>query len=120
MAYAEYYYFSGKHEKAVEYAGEYLQHENEMIRLSANLIYSFANLSLNHIAAARRGLDTLQESLTMYAQADDVDKALLAFMGGASRVLLHLPTDGLPSMSDCIGVLPEGMRLWGCYESAGE
>ena len=27
MAYAEYYYFSGQHEKAVEYASPYLNHE---------------------------------------------------------------------------------------------
>ena len=27
MAYAEYYYFSGQHEKAVEYASRYLNHE---------------------------------------------------------------------------------------------
>ena len=55
MAYAEYYYFSGQHEKAVEYASPYLNHENAMVRMSACLICSFANLSLNHIRDARRG-----------------------------------------------------------------
>lgn len=70
MAYAEYYYFSGQHEKAVEYASPYLNHENAMVRMSACLICSFANLSLNHIRDARRGLDRLQESLAQYEHAD--------------------------------------------------
>ena len=39
----------------------------------------------------------------------------MAFIGGASRVLLHLPTDGLPNMAESIRFLPEGMRFWGCY-----
>ena len=98
MAYAEYYYFSGQHEKAVEYASPYLNHENAMVQMSACLIYSFANLSLNHICDAKRGLDRLQDSLAQYAHADQANEALLAFIGGASRVLLHLPTDGLPNM----------------------
>ena len=41
MAYAEYYYFSGRHEKAVEYAEMYLNCEDIMLKLSASLIYTF-------------------------------------------------------------------------------
>lgn len=120
MAYAEYYYFSGQHEKAVEYASPYLNHENAMVRMSACLIYSFANLSLNHICDARRGLDRLQDSLAQYAHTDQANKALLAFIGSASRVLLHLPTDGLPNIAESIRFLPEGIRFWGCYIMAHE
>ena len=101
MAYAEYYYFSGQHEKAVEYASPYLNHENAMVQMSACLIYSFANLSLNHICDAKRGLDRLQDSLAQYAHADQANEALLAFIGGASRVLLHLPTDASCGRSCC-------------------
>ena len=88
--------------------------------MSACLIYSFANLSLNHICDARRGADRLQDSLAQYEHADQANKALLAFIGGASRVLLHLPTDGLPNMAESIRFLPEGMRFWGCYVMAHE
>ena len=35
MAYAEYYYFSGHHEKAVEYAEMYLDHPDIMLKMSA-------------------------------------------------------------------------------------
>lgn len=63
MAYAEYYYFSGHHEKAVEYAEMYLDHPDIMLKMSACLIYTFANLSLNHIHSARMGLNRLTENL---------------------------------------------------------
>ena len=46
MAYAEYYYFSGQHKKAVKYSEMYLNHEDIMLKLSAILIYTFANLVL--------------------------------------------------------------------------
>lgn len=53
MAYAEYYYFSGHHEKAVTYAEMYLNHEDIMLKLSASLIYTFANLSLDRINSGK-------------------------------------------------------------------
>ena len=58
MACAEYYYFSGQHEKAVEYAepiSESRERDDPDVCLVL-LIYSFANLSLNHICDAKRGL----------------------------------------------------------------
>ena len=91
-----------------------------MVRMSACLICSFANLSLNHIRDARRGLDRLKDSLAQYEHADQANQALLAFIGGASRVLLHLPTDGFPNIAESIRLLPEGMRFWGCYVMAHE
>ena len=63
MAYAEYYYFSGQHEKAVKYSEMYLNHEDIMLKLSASLIYTFANLSLDRINSARIGLNRLREYL---------------------------------------------------------
>lgn len=63
VAYAEYYYFCGQHEKSVEYAGKYINHEDIMLKLSANLLYTFANLSLGRINSARLSLDQLQNCL---------------------------------------------------------
>ena len=73
MAYAEYYYFSGHHEKAVTYAEMYLNHEDIMLKLSASLIYTFANLSLDRINSARLGLERLKEYLEK-AMAENIDK----------------------------------------------
>ena len=49
MAYCEYYYFTGQHDKAVNLTVLYLNHPDPMLRLSACLIHTFANLSLNRI-----------------------------------------------------------------------
>ena len=120
MAYAEYYYFSGQHEKAVELSELYLSCGNQLMQLSANLIYSFANLTLNHINSARLGLSNLEQSLELYAQNNKENRELIIFMAGASRVLLHLPIENTMELAGSIADLPEGMRLWGCYVMAHE
>ena len=120
MAYAEYYYFSGQHEKAAELSELYLSCDNQMMQLSACLIYSFANLTLNRINSARLGLNSLEQSLELYAQKNKENKALIVFMAGASRVLLHLPVEDMTELAESIAELPGGMRLWGCYVMAHE
>ena len=120
MAYAEYYYFSGQHEKAVELSQLYLACEDQLMQLSANLIYSFANLTLNHINSARLGLNNLEQNLNMYAQENKENRALIIFMAEAPRVLLHLPIEDQTKLSESISELPGGMKLWGCYVMAHE
>ena len=53
IAMAEYYYFSGQAEKAVQQAKLFLDHEDQGAQLSACLIYAYANLSLGEIPRAR-------------------------------------------------------------------
>ena len=98
MAYAEYYYFSGHHEKAVEYAEMYLDHPDIMLKMSACLIYTFANLSLNHIHSARMGLNRLTENLdqVMKGNTDRKAKAFGVFVAVAAHTLLHLPVGDIP------------------------
>ncbi|MCD7921036.1 MAG: hypothetical protein LUG27_01040 [Clostridiales bacterium] len=45
IALAEYYYFSGQSEQAAQEAEPFLDNPNLSIRLSACLIYAFANLA---------------------------------------------------------------------------
>ena len=102
MAYAEYYYFSGHHEKAVTYAEMYLNHEDIMLKLSASLIYTFANLSLDRINLARLGLERLKEYLEK-AMAENTDKktrACCVFVASAAHTLLHLPVGDIPPLSE--------------------
>lgn len=117
MAYAEYYYFSGQHEKAVAYTECYLDCEDVMLKMSACLIYTFANLSLNHINSARMGLDRLREHLAkvMDEQADIRTRAFGVFVASAAHTLLHLPMGDIPPLSDYIGEFKKGKQLWGAY-----
>lgn len=117
MAYAEYYYFSGHHEKAVTYAEMYLNHEDIMLKLSASLIYTFANLSLDRINSARLGLERLKEYLEK-AMAENIDKktrACCVFVASAAHTLLHLPVGHIPPLSEYLTEFTKGMQLWGVY-----
>lgn len=117
MAYAEYYYFSGRHEKAVEYAEMYLNCEDIMLKLSANLIYTFANLSLDRIHSARFGLERLKEYLkeAMLEETDKKTRACCVFVATAAHTLLHIPVGDLPPLAEYLSEFTKGMQLWGAY-----
>ena len=117
MAYAEYYYFSGRHEKAVEYAEMYLNCEDIMLKLSASLIYTFANLSLDRIHSARFGLERLKEYLkeAMLEETDKKTRACCVFVATAAHTLLHIPVGDLPPLVEYLSEFTKGMQLWGAY-----
>lgn len=117
MAYAEYYYFSGRHEKAVEYAEMYLNCEDIMLKLSARLIYTFANLSLDRIHSARFGLERLKEYLkeAMLEETDKKTRACCVFVATAAHTLLHIPVGDLPPLAEYLSEFTKGMQLWGAY-----
>lgn len=117
MAYAEYYYFSGQHEKAVKYSEMYFNHEDIMMKLSASLIYTFANLSLDRIHSARLGLDRLKEYLEkgMSMEIDKKTKACCVFVASAAHTLLHLPVENIPPLAEYLTEFTKGMQLWGAY-----
>lgn len=117
MAYAEYYYFSGRHEKAVEYAEMYLNCEDIMLKLSASLIYTFANLSLDRTHSARFGLERLKEYLkeAMLEETDKKTRACCVFVATAAHTLLHIPVGDLPPLAEYLSEFTKGMQLWGAY-----
>lgn len=122
MAYAEYYYFSGRHEKAVEYAEMYLNCEDIMLKLSASLIYTFANLSLDRIHSARFGLERLKEYLkeAMLEETDKKTRACCVFVATAAHTLLHIPVGDLPPLAEYLSEFTKGMQLWGAYVLANK
>ena len=76
MAYCEYYYFTGQHDKAVNISELYLNHPDSMLKLSACLIHTFANLSLNRINAAKGGLESLKENLNQIFEKKQIIRQL--------------------------------------------
>lgn len=98
IAHAEYCYFSGKAEEAAQITERYLSHENLAIRLSACLIYAYANLPLGKINQARFALAEMQLELNAHKDSlSQENKAVEGFVTYAASVLLHLP---LPK--DCL------------------
>lgn len=118
VAYAEYYYFCGQHEKSVEYAKKYINHEDIMLKLSADLLSVFANLSLDRINSARRSLEQLEVCLKE-AMAEDIDnntRACCIFVASVAKTLLHLNIGNeMPQLSEYIVGFPRGMQLWSAY-----
>ena len=119
IAYAEYYYFSGRPEMAKQKAEEYLTCKNPELRLSACLINAFANLSIGQIDQAKQALaeirNTLKEDKKKAPQAGVID----AFIAATAAVLLHLPLpEEIPSAQDFLPRLPFGLRAFALYVEA--
>lgn len=115
---AEYYYFSGQPEKAILATEEYLTAADADIRLSACLIFSYANLSVGQILRAKRALMELKSALSNVEGFPEV-RAAQAFTAVTSAVLLHLPlSDETPPIQDFLYLLPNGIRLFALYVQA--
>lgn len=115
---AEYYYFSGQAEKAILAAEEYLTDKNTDIRLSACLIFSYANLTVGEISRSKHALIELKNTLLNSEDIKDT-RAAEAFIAFTSAVLLHLPlSDETPPIQDYLYLLPNGIRLFALYVQA--
>lgn len=92
VARAEYCYFSGQAEEAACITSDLLEHPDPAVRLSACLIYAYANLPLGNINSARFALAKLRNALEKSPTASSAQgQTAMAFMGYTSSVLLHLP-----------------------------
>ncbi len=120
IALAEYYYFSGRAEKASELAEPYLEHEDFALKLSACFIYTYANLALNRIPKSRQAMGILQTTVT--AMSDNTsaeDRAIATCVSAGVSVLLHLPLPKvLAPLKDYIHMMPPGFRLFVLYIQA--
>lgn len=117
IAMAEYLYFSGQAEEAACMAERYLHARSRDTRLSANLLYAYANLSSGRIQQVRCALNEVQHTLT--ADAAPQRSAAAAFIAATASVLLHLPLpDGLPPVQDFLPLLPPGLRAFALYVQA--
>lgn len=119
IAFAEYHYFSGRPEEAVCEAEEFLTSEDVELRLSACLIYAYANLSIGQIQKARSALSALNAMLSAAEVLSPELRAAGAFVASAAAVLLHLPLPAqLPSAEEYLPLLPPGLRAFAMYVQA--
>ncbi|MEG2119330.1 MAG: LuxR C-terminal-related transcriptional regulator [Pseudoflavonifractor sp.] len=120
IARAEYFYFSGQAEQACRAAEPYLSSEDGALRLSAYLIYSYANLSLGRTHLSRRALTAVLESVKQNCrpEAPTQLRAVSIFVANTASVLLHLSLPGIPPMTEALPALPPGLRFFACYIGA--
>lgn len=120
IARAEYFYFSGQPERGAELAEPYLLHADLSVRLSACLIYAYANLSVGHIGHARHALAEIQDvAASLDESAPAQLRAATMVITATAAVLLHLPMPvDVPRLRHAIALLPPGLRAFSFYTQA--
>lgn len=119
IALAEYHYFSGHAKEAAQQAEVYLTCGDRELRLSACLLYTYANLSVGQISRARYALEEMKNTLKTGADKTPQTKAAEGFISAAASVLLHLPLpQELPSAREVFPLLPTGLRSFALYVEA--
>ena len=120
IALAEYHYFSGVPEQAAREAEVYLSHSDLSLRLSACLIYTYANLSIGQIQRAQHTLAQVRSTL-----ADGGDelppqlRASAVFIITTAAVLLHLPPlEEEGGLLAHLQLLPPGLQMFALYVQA--
>lgn len=119
IAWAEYCYFSGQPEKAIEHAKPYLESDDIGARLSACLICSYAHLHFSQDGNALSNLAQIERALHDIGDDSPQAQAVAAFVAAAASVLLHLPLpQNMPDMEKVLSLLPQGLRAFALYIQA--
>lgn len=119
IALAEYHYFSGQAEKAMQETERYLTAEDRAIRLSAGWIFAYSCLTMGRIDHARRALREIQNTLGDSGSGAPMAGAMQAFVAFGAAVLLHLPLpEELPPAAEFLPLLPPGLRAFALYVQA--
>ena len=119
LALAEYHYFRGEAQQAARRARPYLESPSLELRLSACLIYAYANLSIGEIRLAKFALGELNAALIAAGKQSPQFQAASAFVAAAGAVLLHLPLPkGLQTTENFLPLLPMGLRAFALYVQA--
>ena len=119
IAMAEYHYFSGQAEQAAKEAEAYLTSPDMGARLSACLIYAYANLTLERTQRAEFALGELNASLASAGEQVPELRTAAAFISFTGTVLLHLPLpEEMPQAGSFLPLLPPGLRAFALYVQA--
>lgn len=116
IAMAEYRYFSGQAEKAMQDTEVYLTSTDGAIRLSACWIFAYSCLTVGRIDLARHALQEIRNTLDANRKTAPSVRAIEAFAAFAAAVLLHLPLpEEMPPMETFLPLLPPGIRAFALY-----
>ena len=119
IAQAEYHYFCGQPEAAVREVEPYLTSPDMAARLSACLLYAYANLSIGAIPQAKFALGQLIAFLSGAGEQSPQYRAASAFVASTGAVLLHLPMpEEMPETESFLPLLPLGVRAFALYVQA--
>ena len=115
IAQAEAFYFSAQAEACVNLVKKYLSSEDMMLRLSADMLYIFGNLTLGNAKKAQTVRADIKRCLveSMKENSSEELKASCVFAYYVICIFLHImPEKELPSLEQYIQYLPMGQRLF--------
>lgn len=119
IALAEYHYFTGQAEIAMQETEAYLTAADGGTHLSACLIFAYSCLTMGRIDHARRALQEIRRTLEASGETDPAARAMDAFVAFAAVVLLHLPLpEEVPPAETFLPLLPPGLRAFALYVQA--
>lgn len=115
IAQAEIYYFSAQAEACSGIVERYLDSEDLMLRLSADMLYTFSNLTLGNARAAQMAREDVHQCLMDGIRKEETPERMASslFAFYVISVLIHIPPEeGLPSLEAYLTYLPVGQRLF--------
>lgn len=114
IAQAEAYYFTAQADKCVETAKKYLKSEDLMLRLSADMLCTFGNLTLGNIKEALNAREDIYQNLRRMQQEECREEyAYCVFAYYVTNIFLHIsPQEDISSLEENMQYLPTGQRLF--------
>lgn len=121
MAWAEYYFFTGHPEMAIEIAEQYLDNEDLMLRISSYMVLIFGKISLGETVISKERILQLQNKLSEEGIFDSKEHQVIwIFLIVTAKIAFDLEIREIPAISRYLGRLPESVRMFGCYLMAQE
>ena len=118
IAWAEYYFFSAKAKECLEIVEKYLNHEDVILRLSADMLYTFSNLTLGDAFAAQYAREDVYRCFEkiMKENTPIEEKASCVFAYYVINIFIHiLPQEEIPPLEQYISfndqLLEDGRTL---------
>ncbi len=112
---AELYYFKGDAQACNDIVIQYLDYEKEELQLSANILYTFANLALKKIGEAERGVKRICAFSEAHRNKNKEEYAISIFAKNLATILLHLNIEDSFEERDSIVHLPFELRICAAY-----
>ena len=121
IAQAEAYYFSAQAKECIQIVEKYLDSEDINLRMSADALYTFANMTLGNLSAIQAARADVYRCLRK-ALEDDTDveaQTTCLFVLYMISVLIHIPIEKeFPSLKYYLRYLPKGQRLFALHMMA--
>ena len=115
IAKAELYYYKGKAQACSDITKQYLTSEKVELKLSASILYTFANMTLKKSEEVEKGLNLIHNFSDNESEKSGEDQAICIFAYYISTILLHLNADDQLLEKESIFKLPYELRICATY-----